>query len=46
MSARKAKAVELALTGIAQTDEEWAATMSKPGLRVVDVYSKWAGTYT
>jgi len=28
---------------IVKTDEEWDAWLGKPGLKIVDVYAKWAG---
>ncbi|KAJ3080117.1 Thioredoxin domain-containing protein 3, partial [Quaeritorhiza haematococci] len=38
-----AKRVELHATGTANNDDDWQYLMAKPGLKVLDVYAKWAG---
>jgi hypothetical protein len=43
-TAQRKKKEQATLSLIALTDEDWIDTLATPGLRVVDVYSKWAGT--
>ncbi|KAH6569361.1 hypothetical protein BASA62_004940 [Batrachochytrium salamandrivorans] len=38
-----ARRAEVALPLIITSDEEWAGQIAKPGLRVIDIYAKWAG---
>lgn len=46
MSAGRRKKQETnAVSSNVFTNEDWDATLATPGLKVVDVYAKWAGTY-